>query len=70
MKGNFDQLLYTKCQEYQPDFMKVWETLVNIDTATGYGEGLTQGGEFRRRVPAGAGGRGKPRAVGQAGRRI
>ncbi|HMM19255.1 MAG TPA: glutamate carboxypeptidase [Selenomonadales bacterium] len=36
--------LYQKCQDYQADYVKLWEQLVNIDTGTGYGEGLVRMG--------------------------
>lgn len=37
-----DQSLYTACEKTQQDFINLWEKLVNIDTGTGYGEGINQ----------------------------
>ncbi|MBU2699453.1 glutamate carboxypeptidase [Sporomusaceae bacterium BoRhaA] len=37
-----DQLLYAACEKTQQDFVALWERLVNIDTGTGYGEGINQ----------------------------
>lgn len=38
--------LYQKCQDYYADYVKLWEQLVNIDTGTGYGEGLARMGKI------------------------
>ncbi|MDU4959088.1 MAG: M20/M25/M40 family metallo-hydrolase [Sporomusaceae bacterium] len=40
------ETLYQQCQEYVPDYMQLWETLVNIDTGTGYGEGISRVGNL------------------------
>jgi glutamate carboxypeptidase len=37
-----DSILYTKAQQAQSDFLAKLETLVNIDSGTGYQDGLTQ----------------------------
>ncbi len=37
-----DQVLYQACENMQQEFIVLWERLVNIDTGTGYGEGLNQ----------------------------
>lgn len=37
-----DQSLYAACEKAQQDFITLWERLVNIDTGTGYGEGINQ----------------------------
>ncbi len=39
-----DQALYEKCQAAEKDFIKDWETLVNIDSPTNYGEGMNKVG--------------------------
>lgn len=48
--------LYEKCQGAHQEFIRMWEQLVNIDTGTGYGEGLNRMGglvvEFLRSVKA------------------
>lgn len=46
MLQNKDELLYQRCQEAYPAFLNLWQTLVNIDSGTGYGEGLTQVGHI------------------------
>lgn len=37
-----DQSLYTACESMQAEFIALWEKLVNIDTGTGYGEGINK----------------------------
>jgi len=46
MNQTLDQQLYVRCQGVQGEFMKIWERLVNIDTGTGYGEGLAEVGNI------------------------
>jgi glutamate carboxypeptidase len=56
MQGQIDEALYQRCQEVQADFVSLWRQLVDIDSGTGYGEGLTQVGniavEFLKTVGA------------------
>lgn len=37
-----NQALYAACESMQPEYIHLWEKLVNIDTGTGYGEGINQ----------------------------
>ncbi len=46
MQGEIDEPLYQRCQEVQAEFINLWQQLVNIDSGTGYGEGLTQVGNI------------------------
>lgn len=46
MPTNVNTDLHQRCRDLQDDFMKVWEQLVNIDTGTGYGEGLVRVGSL------------------------
>jgi len=41
-----DQGLYEKCKEHESQFISDWEKLVNIDSPSCYGEGLTQVGNL------------------------
>jgi glutamate carboxypeptidase len=46
MSQSLEPNLYQKYQEAQGDFIKFWEQLVNIDTGTGYGAGLSEMGSL------------------------
>ncbi|MEL7566212.1 MAG: M20/M25/M40 family metallo-hydrolase [Dehalobacterium sp.] len=46
MLSDKDRELYKKCQEAEKEFIEDWKTIVNIDSPTGYGEGLTRVGNF------------------------
>lgn len=37
--------LYQQCEKLYPEFIELWKKLVNIDSGTGYGEGLTKVGD-------------------------
>ena len=43
--GMMNQELYGKCQATQTEFIKLWEQFVNIDTGTGYGDGIDKMGK-------------------------
>lgn len=42
MLSDKDQILYEKCLAAENEFKEDWKTIVNIDSPTGYGEGLTK----------------------------
>ena len=46
MLKNKDERLHQYCEELNPAFIDLWQKLVNIDSGTGYGEGLTQVGNI------------------------
>jgi len=46
MLNNKDERIYQYCEELNPAFNDLWQKLVNIDSGTGYGEGLTQVGDI------------------------